>query len=89
MKKKEINASEKLPSAPKFHMEIDAGRRNAAVLIYGVRHIEEYTAERLLLQIPGGRMKICGIDLALSVFENRCVEIRGRLSEVGFLYDRA
>ena len=89
MKKKEINASENPPSAPRFHMEIDAGRRSAAVLIYGVRHIEEYTAERLVLQITGGRMKICGIGLALSVFENRCVEIRGRLSEVGFLYDRA
>ena len=88
MKKQEINSEEKNAPMPRFHLEIDGGRRGAAVRINGVRHIEEYTAERLVLQIPGGRMRLFGAGMSLSVFENRSIEVRGKLSEVGFSYDR-
>ncbi len=73
---------------PRFHMEIEGSKRSAAVRVSGVRHIEEYTAEKLVLQISGGRMRLCGVGLSLSVFENGSIEVRGKLSEVGFSYDR-
>ena len=88
MKKQETNSEEKNAQMPRFHMEIGGGRRGAAILVNGVRHIEEYTAEKLILQIPGGRMHLFGAGLSLSVFENRSIEVKGKLSEVCFSYDR-
>ena len=86
--KKQENSLQKVTPSPRFHMEIEGTGRSAAMLVYGVRHIEEYTSERIVFLIPGARMRLCGSLLSLSVFENKCVEIRGRLSEVGFSYDR-
>ena len=88
MKKQEINPKEKNEPMPRFHMEMDGGRSGASARISGVRHIEEYTAERLVLQISGGRLRLLGTGLSLSVFENRSIEVGGRISEVGFSYDR-
>ena len=88
MKKQEINAVEKNAPPPRFHMEINGEHSGMAVLVYGVRHIEEYSRETLVLKISGGRMRLRGTGLSLSIFENKCMEIRGRLSEVGFSYDR-
>ena len=73
---------------PRFHIEMDGGLRGASLLVCGVQKIEEYSSERLTLKLSGGRMHLKGRDLHLTIFENKTVEVCGKLLEVGFSYDR-
>ncbi len=87
-KKKEERDDTKRKCAPRFHMEAESGIFGMSVQIIAVRHIEEYCREKITLKIPGGRMDLLGQGLYLTVFENKTVEVRGKLSEVCFSYDR-
>ena len=73
---------------PRFHAEMEGRGRGMSFLLCGVRCIEEYNEEMLTIKIPGGRMHFKGTEIFLSVFENKTVEVCGRLLEVRFSYDR-
>ncbi len=87
-KKKEEILVETKKKTPRFHMEVESGSLGMSVLIVAVRHIEEYSEEHIVLGIAGGHMDLKGQGLGLTVFENKTVEVCGRLSEVCFSYDR-
>ena len=87
-KKKEERDAVQKKSTPRFHMEVESGIFGMSVLIVAVRHIEEYSGEQIVLKMAGGRMNLKGQGLYLTVFENKTVEVRGKLSEVCFSYDR-
>ena len=82
---KEENAKK---GAPRFRMEMDSSQFGMSMLVCGVRRIEEYTEERIALKIIGGGMILSGVALRLCVFENKTVEVRGKVQEVRFSYDR-
>ena len=88
MKKSTQESEAQVKKTPRFHMEMDSGLGGATLLVLGVRRIEEYSGERLVLQIAGAKMHLVGIGLCLSVFDNKTVEVRGRLLEVKFSYGR-
>ncbi len=88
MKKKKDETAAPKKQAPRFHMEMEGGLGGISLLACGVRQIEEYSDEALTLKITGGRMHLKGLGLCLTVFENKTVEVRGRLLEVSFSYGR-
>ena len=80
---------EKTGGAPSFHMEIVGARTRTFLQILGVRHIEDFASERVVLRVGRGRVYVFGSALGIAVFENKTVEIEGRILEVKFSYDRS
>lgn len=73
---------------PRFHLELESGVLGMSLLACGVREIQEYSEMMLSMKITGGSMHIKGQGLRLTVFENKTVEVGGRILEVSFSYDR-
>ncbi|MBO7304086.1 MAG: YabP/YqfC family sporulation protein [Clostridia bacterium] len=67
------------------HIEIDSLPGGASVSVYGVKNIVDFGAERAVLLVKGGKILIKGVGLSISVYENRIVEIFGKISGVEFL----
>ena len=65
----------RLPSP--FHVEIDRVQCGLAVLVSGVRAIRELTDTTALLRLKGGSMRINGMGISITVYENRTVEVIG------------
>ena len=74
---------------PSFHIEIDKRENGLNLIMQGIKNIEEYGEERIIVKIKEGRVYMLGKALSISMFENRTAEIRGYISEVKFVYDRA
>ena len=72
-----------------FHTEIDITSRGMAFLVSGVTGIRDFSSECAVLRIRGFLLRICGEQLSLTVYENKTVEIVGKITEVEFLYDKA
>lgn len=88
MKKSSDKNIETKKKTPRFHMEMEGSTSGFSLLIGGVRRIDEYSSETLMLKIAGGHMHLTGQALCLTVFENKTVEVCGKLLEVKFTYDR-
>ena len=80
---------EKTGAAPRFHMEVMATKGRAFLQILGVRHIEDFGSDRVIFRVGGGRVYIFGSALGIIVYENKTVEIEGRIQEVKFSYDKS
>ena len=72
----------------RFHAEIDGTGTSLAILISGVRNIPEFYDGGALIKISGMTVSVKGKGLAISVFEGRCVELIGKITEVEFIYDK-
>ena len=70
-------------------IEMKKTRSYAALAVSGVVSIEELGAERITLATHHGRLVIAGERLLLSVLEDRCAEVLGRIKGVEFSYGRA
>ena len=68
-----------------FHIEVDGVNRGISVSVGGVLSILDFTEEAAVVKIRRGRLKIVGSELAVSVYENKTVEISGRLCRIEFL----
>lgn len=77
-----------LPATP-FHCEIDGGRGMMSAQLSGINSIRDFSDCAVLLRARGFFVKISGATLSLAVYENKTVEISGRLLCVEFLYDKA
>jgi hypothetical protein len=73
-------------SVPRFCLEATREGRNIAANILGVVCITEYNNEQILLKTHGGKIRLVGEDLFLKVYEDKTVEIRGKVKEIGFDY---
>ncbi len=72
-----------------FHIEADRCSEGMRFFISGIIGIGEYSDESLELLSHGGRVKIFGSRLKICIFENKTVEIRGKISEVVFTYGKS
>ena len=71
-----------------FHVEIDKTARGISLSCSGVRGITEFSNTEIKLQLSEFSMLICGNKLLITVFEERSVEIIGKITEVKFLYGK-
>ncbi len=75
-----------LPSG--FFLNAERKARGMRISLGAVVSIAEFSHEEILLVSHGGKIKITGTELSVSVFEGRCVEIYGRVKEIVFLYGK-
>ena len=73
------------PFAANIHIEIDGLGQNRSVSVHGVGSIVDFGCERALLRVGRSRILIRGSELSIAVYENKIVEIFGRVGGVEFL----
>ena len=72
-------------SARGFHIEADRVSDGISVSVFGVIAIPDFCEESATLKLRRGRVKIDGTGLSVSVYENKTVEISGKICRVEFL----
>lgn len=74
------------PHAPGgTHVEIDSFGGVTSVSVHGVKNIVDFGVEKAILRVKGCRVVIKGAGLSISVYENRIVELFGKISGVEFV----
>ncbi len=76
------------PPSYSFRLEAERSRHGMSVIISGIIGINDFTDERVLLKSHGGRITVSGKRLTVSVFEHNCVEIVGKVEDIGFGYGK-
>ena len=75
------------PTAP-FRGEIEGGGRCMSFLLSGINSIRDFSSSSVLLRCRGFLIGIRGESLSLSVYENKTVEIVGKIHGMEFVYDK-
>ena len=83
MTKQNGNAS---PHGSPLVIEIKKSSSGAVLSAVGVVSVTELSRESVSLASHSGRLSIKGAELVLSVFENKTVEVSGRIEGVEMLY---
>ena len=67
-------------------LEIRKSSRGATLSVVGVIGVTELSDESISLASHSGRLDVRGSGLVLSVFENKCVEVSGKIEglELGY-----
>ena len=82
----EENALVKKNEAPKgFHIEIDRTSLGISTTVSGVLSIIDFNDSFAILKLRGGKIKIFGKKLQISVYEGRAVGIEGKIGGVEFI----
>lgn len=71
-----------------FHLEADRSRNGMSVFISGIIGIGDFSDESAILLSHSGKVAVLGKRLNVSVYENRTVEINGRVEEISFKYGK-
>ena len=71
-----------------FRCEYDGGKGGMSVVLYGIISIKDFSGEEVLMRAAGFFIKISGVGLTLSVYENKSVEIFGRIVNMELIYDK-
>ena len=88
MQKKSKNQAEKMkmPKFPKsFHVEADRIGANISVSVGGVISIIDFSDLNAVLKVRGGRIKVGGSSLEVSVYENNTAEVCGKVTVIEFI----
>lgn len=68
-----------------FHIEADRISDGISVSVCGVLSILDFSTELAILKIRRGRIRVRGGGLSIAVYENRTVEIFGKVEALEFL----
>ena len=68
-----------------FHVEADRLPSGVSVSIMGVLSIVDFNESSAIMKMRRGKIRIIGSGLSVTVYENRTVEISGRVGAVEFL----
>ena len=71
-----------------FHLEADRSAGGLSITLSGIIGISDFSDDFIDLKSHGGRLSVRGKRLFISVFENQCVEIVGRIEEITFKYGK-
>ena len=77
--------SRNLPSGlSTFHLEADRSPHGLRITVSGIIGIKGFTSEGVLLSSHAGRIFISGEKLRIEIYENKIVEISGKIGEISF-----
>lgn len=68
-----------------FHLEADRMMSKTSVCVSNVTAIIDFRSEFAVLKMKKGRIKIIGENLSISIYENKIVEISGKVGNIEFL----
>lgn len=84
-KKREKDGETKRQEPIIFHLEADRVMCGISVSVSGVMNVIDFTKDTVLLKLRRGKLKISGCGLSISVYENRIVEIFGKVERIEFV----
>ena len=67
------------------HIEIDRFGATGSVSVYGVKSIVDFGMEKAVLKVRGCKVLVRGTGLSISVYENKIVELCGRIAGIEFI----
>lgn len=76
------------PEPPSFNLEAGRVGRGISIALSGVIGISDYSEGEIILKTHGGKIKILGQGLMLSIYEDKTAEIVGRIEEICFGYGK-
>ena len=82
IKNEKKNSKKSLPS---FDLTAASGGGTAEVRVSRVKGIEEYSTECILLKMQKGAVRVKGLSLELTVFEDKNVLVKGRVLCIEFV----
>lgn len=65
-----------------YHIEIMKSGKRVTAVVSGVMAVSDFSPAQVALVSHGGKIKFSGEGLSLSVFENKTVEITGRVENI-------
>lgn len=68
-----------------FHIEADKVISGISVSVSSVSSIIDFTTEVAVLKMKRGKIRIVGESLSLTIYENKIVEISGKVGNIEFL----
>jgi len=71
-----------------FHLDAVRAPRGMTLIFDGIIGLEGFSLEGVELRSHAGRIYVSGKRLKVSVFENRAVEVTGRVEEIRFGYGK-
>ena len=86
---KSKKTAEQYMHVPGFHVEMDGGAKRMAIQLSGINSIKDFSESEVLLRVRGFFVKINGDSLSLAIYENRTVEIVGKVISMELLYDKS
>lgn len=81
-------SAEKYRTIPGLHIEADSVIGGMSIIVSGVVAISEFSASAVIVISKRGSVEIDGSLLEVKVFEGGKVEIRGRITDMRFIYSR-
>ena len=78
---------EKMPRG--FYLSCERVSGGVSVIVGGIMNVTDFSPETVMLAGHTGRIAISGVKLSMSVFENKNVEIKGRVEEIKLIYGKA
>ena len=71
-----------------FHLEANRSTKGMAIVLNGIIGVSDFSDSSIGLRSHSGRIIVNGQRLFISVYENNCVEIVGRVEEIVFKYGK-
>lgn len=71
-----------------FHLEADRCTRGMSLLIGGIIGISDFTDECAVLMSHSGRITVLGKRISICIYENKTVEVSGRVEDIRFTYGK-
>ena len=71
-----------------FYLSCERTAGGLSVIVGGIISVTDFSEETVKLAGHSGRVSVNGKRLSMSVFENKNVEIKGRVEEIKFTYGR-
>lgn len=68
-----------------MQMELFRNKDATTVTLYGVSTVDHFTTSLVMVRIGRGTVRLMGTGLTIRTFEGHVLEVRGNLSEMGFL----
>ncbi len=68
-----------------FHVEMDKILGGISLSVCGVKNILNFTSEEVVLKLDTGKIKVSGFSLDLIIYENKTVEVVGKILRVELL----
>lgn len=68
-----------------FHIEADRLMSGISVSVSSVSSIIDFTTESAVLKMKKGKIRISGECLTLTIYENKIVEISGKVGNIEFI----
>ena len=71
-----------------FHLSMDRAGRGISLILSGASAIRDFSDQCALFRVRGFLVRVKGAQMSITVYENKTVELTGRIEGVEIVYDK-